>query len=147
MASQAAGQNTASNVLQKMDAAGPAQTISLRADSRHLDVGVQSSALGWIEVRATSGASGSVDATIHVQNDAAARDIASHAGNIVAFAREHSVGVGQLSVGVGGGEGGGKEHGHSQQAAVEQERDEPGSAALASPMDGPSGQSLISIRA
>lgn len=147
MATQAGAQNTASNVLQKMDAAVPAQTISLRADSRHLDVGVQSSALGWIEVRATSGASGSVDATIHVQNDALARDVASHSGNIVAFAREHSVGVGQLSVGVGSGGGGRQDHREGQQAAGEQKRVESGSVALASPMDGPPGLSLISVRA
>jgi hypothetical protein len=147
MESKVAGQNTASNVLQKMDTPGPAQMVSLRSDSRHLDVGVQSSALGWIEVRATSGPSGSVDATIHVQSDAVAKDVASHAGNIVAFAREYSVGVGQLSVGVGGGEGEKHEHGRSQQAAGEQERDEPGTAALASPIDGAPSLSLISIRA
>jgi hypothetical protein len=147
MTSQATGQITAFNVLQKMDAASPAQTTLLRADSRHLDVGVQSSALGWIEVRATSGASGSVDATIHVQNDALAKDIASQSGNIVAFAREHSVGVGQLSVGIGGGESGRQEHGHSQQAAGKQEGDESGTAALASAIDESPSISLISIRA
>jgi hypothetical protein len=144
---QTTAQNTASTVLQKMDTAVPVQTISLRADQRHLDVGVQSSALGWIEVRATSGASGSVDATIHVQNDAVARDIASHSGNIVAFARDHSIGVGQLSVGVGGGEGGSQEHGHSQQAAGKHPIEERGSAAPVSPIDESPSISLISIRA
>jgi hypothetical protein len=147
MQTQTTAQSTASTVLQKMDTAVPLQTISLRADQRHLDVGVQSSALGWIEVRATSGASGSVDATIHVQNDALARDIASHSGNIVAFAREHSVGVGQLSVGVGGGEGGSQEHGHRQQAAGKHPTQERGIAAPASPMDESPSISLISIRA
>lgn len=148
MQTQTTAQNTASTVLQKMDAAVPVQTTPIRAEQRHLDVGVQSSALGWIEVRATSGgASGSVDATIHVQNDALARDIASHSGNIVAFAREHSVGVGQLSVGVGGGEGGSQEHGHRQQAAGKHPTEERGSAAPASPMDESSSISLISIRA
>lgn len=147
VASHAVTQNTASSVLQKMDTPVPAQPISLRADSRHLDVGVQSSALGWIEVRATSGASGNVDATIHVQSDALAKDLSGQSGNIVAFAREHSVGVGQLSVGVGSGESGRQEHSQGQRTAGEQERDEPGTEVLGSPGDRPPGLSLISIRA
>lgn len=147
VAGHAATQDTALSVLQKLDTPVPAQPISLRVDSRHLDVGVQSSALGWIEVRATSGASGSVDATIHVQSDALAKDLSGQSGTIVAFAREHSVGVGQLSVGVGSGESGRQEHPQSQLKAGEQERDEPGSEVLGSPGDRPPGLSLISIRA
>jgi hypothetical protein len=97
-------QATAAQVLQRMDMAAPSGAVQLRADARRLDVGVSSGALGWLEVRATTAASGRVDATLHVQNDSSAYALASQSREITAYAREHSVPLGELSVGVGTGD-------------------------------------------
>jgi hypothetical protein len=97
-------QATAAQVLQRMDMAAPSGAVQLRADTRRLDVGVSSGALGWVEVRATTAASGRVDATLHVQNDSSAYALASQSREITNYAREHSVPLGELSVGVGTGD-------------------------------------------
>jgi hypothetical protein len=97
-------QATAAQVLQRMDMAAPSGAVQLRADARRLDVGVSSGALGWVEVRATTAASGRVDATLHVQNDSSAYALASQSREITNYAREHSVPLGELSVGVGTGD-------------------------------------------
>ncbi|HEY3989099.1 MAG TPA: hypothetical protein VGM02_07365 [Acidobacteriaceae bacterium] len=97
-------ESSATQVLQRMDMAVPSGVVQLRADARRLDVGVSSSALGWVEVRATSGPSGRVDATLQVSNDVSAHVLASQSREISDYAREHSVQLGQLSVGVGSGD-------------------------------------------
>ena len=97
-------QATAAQVLQRMDMAAPSGAVQLRADARRLDVGVSSGALGWVEVRATTAASGRVDAMLHVQNDSSAYALASQSREITNYAREHSVPLGELSVGVGTGD-------------------------------------------
>jgi hypothetical protein len=99
--SQASG----AQVLQRMDMAVPSGAIQLRAETRRLEVGVSSGALGWVEVRATSAASGRVDATLQVQNDSSAHVLASQSREIADYAREHSVFLGELSVDVGTGDG------------------------------------------
>jgi hypothetical protein len=97
-------ETSATQVLQKMDFAGPSGPVQLRMDARRLDVGVSSGALGWVEVRATTGASGRVDATVHVQNDASAQVLSNQSREISDYAREHSVQLGEVSVGVGTGD-------------------------------------------
>jgi hypothetical protein len=97
-------ETSATQVLQKMDFAGASGPVQLRMDARRLDVGVSSSALGWVEVRATAGASGRVDATLHVQNEASAQVLADQSREISDYAREHSVQLGDVSVGVGTGD-------------------------------------------
>jgi hypothetical protein len=87
-----------------MDLAGSSGAVQLRMDARRLDVGVSSGSLGWVEVRATTSASGRVDATLHVQNDASAQVLTSQSREISDYAREHSVQLGQVSVGVGTGD-------------------------------------------
>ena len=94
---------SAAQVLQRMDMA-PSGAIQLRADARRLDVGVSSAALGWVEVNATTGTSGRVDATVHLQNDASAQALTIQSKEISDYAREHSVQLGQVSVGVGTGD-------------------------------------------
>jgi hypothetical protein len=98
-------QATAAQVLQRMDAAGPSGAVQLRADARRLDVGVASGALGWVEVRATTTASGRIDATLQVQSDSSAHALMSQSTEIADYARDHSVSLGELSVGVGTGDG------------------------------------------
>ena len=58
----------------------PSGAIQMRAETRRLEVGVSSGELGWVEVRATSAASGRVDATLQVQNDSSAHVLASQSG-------------------------------------------------------------------
>jgi hypothetical protein len=94
----------AAQVLQKMDLGAPSGAVQLRSDARRLDVGVSSGSLGWVEVRATTSASGRVDATLHVQNDTSAQVLTSQSREISDYAREHSVQLGQVSVGVGTGD-------------------------------------------
>ncbi len=98
-------QVSGAQVLQRMDMAAPFGAIQLRAETRRLEVGVSSGALGWVEVRATSAASGRVDATLQVQNDSSAHVLASQSREIADYARDHSVFLGELSVGVGTGDG------------------------------------------
>jgi hypothetical protein len=98
-----AQENTA-QVLQRMDTAAPSGAVQLRADARHLDVGVSSSVLGWVEVRATASSSGRVDAALHVQTNSSAHILTAQSKEIATYVREHSVGLGQLSVGVGTGD-------------------------------------------
>jgi hypothetical protein len=97
----------AAQVLQRMDMAIPTGAVQLRAEARRLDVGLSSGVLGWVEVRATAAASGRVDATLQVQNDSSAHMLASQSRDIADYAREHSVVLGELSVGVGTGDGAG----------------------------------------
>jgi hypothetical protein len=96
-------ENTA-QVLQRMDTAASSGAVQLRADARHLDVGVSSGVLGWVEVRATSSSSGRVDAALHVQTNSSAHMLTAQSKEIATYAREHSVELGQLSVGVGTGD-------------------------------------------
>jgi hypothetical protein len=103
-------ENTA-QVLQRMDAAAPSGAVQLRADARHLDVGVSSSVLGWVEVRATASSSGRVDAALHVQTNSSAHMLTAQSKEIATYARDHSVELGQLSVGVGTGD---SARGHSR---------------------------------
>jgi hypothetical protein len=93
-------------VLQRMDVATSSGAVQLRADARRLEVGVSSGSLGWVEVRATTGPSGRVDATLQAQNDASAHVLAGQSSEISSYAREHSVQLGQVSVGVGMGDRG-----------------------------------------
>jgi hypothetical protein len=96
-------QASAAQVLQRLDMAATPGAVQLRADARRLDVGVASGTLGWVEVRATTSASGRVDATLQVQNDSSAHVLASQSRAITDYAREHSAPLGELSVGVGTG--------------------------------------------
>ena len=98
-------QEIASQVLQRLDAAVPAAPTRFHADARRLEVGVAAGSLGWLEVHATTGSSGRVDAMLHVQNDASAHVLAEHSAKIASFAHEHSVHLGQVSVGAGTGNG------------------------------------------
>jgi hypothetical protein len=91
-------------VLQKMDGATSSGVVQLRADARRLEVGVSSSSLGWVEVKATTGPAGRVDATLQAQNDTSAHVLAGQSSEIFSYAREHSVQLGQVSVGVGTGD-------------------------------------------
>jgi hypothetical protein len=109
-ATHRAQENTA-QVLQRMDTAAPSGAVQLRADARHLDVGVSSSVLGWVEVRATASSSGRVDAALHVQTNSSAHMLTAQSKEIATYAREHSVELGQLSVGVGTGD---SARGHSR---------------------------------
>jgi hypothetical protein len=94
---------SAAQMLQRMDMAASPGVVQLRADARRLDVGVSSATLGWVEVRATSGPSGRIDATLQTQNDTSAHVLAGQSSEISSYAREHSVQLGQVSVGVGTG--------------------------------------------
>jgi hypothetical protein len=94
----------ASQVLERMDLGSSSGAVPLRVDARRLDVGISSGTLGWVEVKATTSASGRVDATLHVQSDASAQVLTSHSRDISDYAREHSVPLGQVSVGVGTGD-------------------------------------------
>jgi len=96
-------QASAAQVLQRLDMAATPGAVQLRVDARRLDVGVASGTLGWVEVRATTTASGRVDATLQVQNDSSAHVLASQSRAITDYAREHSAPLGELSVGVGTG--------------------------------------------
>ena len=107
-------QANAAQVLQRMDTAAPSGALQLRADARHLDVGVSSGVLGWVEVRATASSSGRVDAVLHVQNGSSAHMLTAQTKEIATYAREHSVELGQLSVGVGTGDGA-RDHSRSMQ--------------------------------
>jgi hypothetical protein len=91
-------------VLQRMDGATSSGVVQLRADPRRLEVGVSSGSLGWVEVKATTGPAGRVDATLQAQNDASAHVLAGQSSEISSYAREHSVQLGQVSVGVGTGD-------------------------------------------
>ncbi len=104
-------QASAAQVLQRMDTAAPPGALQLRADARHLDVGVSSGVLGWVEVRATAGSSGRVDAVLHLQNGSSAHMLTAQSKEIATYAREHSIELGQLSVDVGTGDGA---RGHSR---------------------------------
>jgi hypothetical protein len=95
---------SAAQVLQRMDLGSSSGAVPLRADARRLDVGISSGTLGWVEVKATTSPSGRVDATLHVQNDASAQVLTSQSREISDYAREHSVQLGQVSVGVGTGD-------------------------------------------
>jgi hypothetical protein len=94
---------SAAQMLQRMDMAASPGMVQLRADARRLDIGFSSGTLGWVEVRATTGPSGRVDATLQAQNDASAHVLAGQSSEISSYAREHSVQLGQVSVGVGTG--------------------------------------------
>lgn len=94
----------AAQVLQRMDTAAPPGAVQLRVDARHLDIGVSSGVLGWVEVRATASSSGRVDAALHVQTNSSAHMLTAQSKEIATYAREHSVELGQLSVGVGTGD-------------------------------------------
>jgi hypothetical protein len=120
-------QATAAQVLQRMDMAAASGAVQLRADARRLDVGVSSDALGWVEVRAITAASGRVDATLQVQNDSSAHVLANQSREISDYAREHSVPLGELSVGVGTGDATGGEsrsaHGDGRNGSGTQARE------------------------
>jgi hypothetical protein len=96
-------QEIASQVLERMDSAAPADSTQLHVDKRRLEVGVAAGALGWVEVRATTGISGRVDATLHVQSDTSAHILAAQSSQIASFASQHSIQLGELSVNVGAG--------------------------------------------
>lgn len=96
-------QEIASQVLEHMDSAPPADSTQLHVDKRRLEVGVAAGALGWVEVRATTGISGRVDATLHVQSDTSAHILAAQSSQIASFASQHSIQLGELSVNVGAG--------------------------------------------
>jgi hypothetical protein len=104
-------ETSVAQVLQRMDGATSSGVVQLRADARRLEVGVSSGSLGWVEVKATTGPAGRVDATLQAQNDASAHVLASQSSEISSYAREHSVQLGQVSVGVGTGD---SAHGESR---------------------------------
>jgi len=145
-------ETSVAQVLQRMDGATPSGVVQLRADARRLEVGVTSGSLGWVEVKATTGAAGRVDATLQAQNDASAHVLVSQSSEISSYAREHSVQLGQVSVGVGTG---GSAQGESRSAdngarnrnatPVKEAVGPPANAEQAYYAEGP--VSLISIRA
>jgi soluble cytochrome b562 len=96
---------TAAQVLQRMDAASPSSAVQLRADARHLDVGITSGSLGWVEVRASVNSSGKVDAALHLETNASAHVVAAQSKEIGDYVRQHSAQLDQISVGVGTGDG------------------------------------------
>jgi hypothetical protein len=141
----------AAQVLQRMDLASSSGAVQLRADARRLDVGVSSGSLGWVEVRATTSASGRVDATLHVQSDASAQVLSSQSREISDYAREHSVQLGQVSVGVGTG---GSAHGQSDSTDARNGNEPRSRGAAVRPLvdteqtyHGADAVSLISVRA
>ena len=97
-------ETSVAQVLQRMDGATSSGVVQLRADARRLEVGVSSGSLGWVEVKATTGPAGRVDATLQAQNDVSAHLLAGQSSEISSYAREHSVQLGQISVGVGTGD-------------------------------------------
>jgi hypothetical protein len=144
-------QANVAQVLQRMDTAAPSGAVQLRADARHLDVGVSSGVLGWVEVRATSSSSGSVDAELHVQTNSSAHMLTAQSKEIATYAREHSVELGQLSVGVGTGDSA-RGHPRSMQDAPRGEDTVPVKRALKAAVSNEPQQpaeklSFISIRA
>jgi hypothetical protein len=144
-------QANAAQVLQRMDTAAPSGAVQLRADARHLDVGVSSGVLGWVEVRATAGSSGRVDAALHVQTNSSAHMLTAQSKEIATYAREHSVELGQLSVGVGTGDSA-RGHSRSMQDAPGSEDTAPVKRALKTAVSNEPQQpaekvSFISIRA
>jgi hypothetical protein len=104
-----------------MDTAAPSGAVQLRADARHLDVGVSSGVLGWVEVRATASSSGRVDAALHVQTNSSAHLLTAQSKEMASYAREHSVDLGQISVGVGTGDSA-RGHSRSMQAPHSEDR-------------------------
>jgi hypothetical protein len=108
---------SAAQVLQRMDTASPAAAVQLRVDARHLDVGVASGSLGWVEVRASVNPSGKVDAALHLETNASAHVVAAQSKEIADYARDHSVQLGQISVGVGTGDGSRGSSGSMQEPA------------------------------
>ncbi|MFL6428556.1 MAG: hypothetical protein ACJ71S_09965 [Acidobacteriaceae bacterium] len=104
-------ETSAEQMLQKMDIAVSTGVVQLRADPRRLDVGISSSTLGWVEVRATASPSGRIDTLLQTQSDVSAHVLASQSSEISSYAREHSVQLGQVSVGVGTGD---STHGESR---------------------------------
>ncbi len=144
-------QANAAQVLQRMDTAAPSGTVQLRADARHLDVGVSSSVLGWIEVRATASSSGRVDAALHVQTNSSAHMLATQSKEIATYAREHSVELGQLSVGVGTGDSARGDSRSSTHDGVDKDDTAPARRAMTLASDEPQQPaekvSFISVRA
>jgi hypothetical protein len=144
-------QANVAQVLQRMDTAAPSGAVQLRADARHLDVGVSSGVLGWVEVRATASSSGRVDAALHVQTNSSAHMLTAQSKEIATYAREHSVELGQLSVGVGTGDSA-RGHPRSMQDAPRGEDTVPVKRALKTAVSNEPQQpaeklSFISIRA
>jgi hypothetical protein len=144
-------QANAAQVLQRMDTAAPSGAVQLRADARHLDVGVSSSALGWVEVRATASTSGRVNAALHVQTSSSAHLLTAQSKEIATYAREHSVDLGQISVGVGTGDSA-RGNSRSMQDAPQSEDTAAVKKALKTPVNNEPHQpvekvSFISIRA
>ncbi len=143
-------QANVAQVLQRMDNAAPPDAVQLRTDARHLDVGVSSGVLGWVEVRATASSSGRVDAALHVQTNSSAHMLTAQSKEIATFAREHSVELGQLSVGVGTGDSA-RGHPRSMQDAPRGEDTVPVKKTLKTAVSEPQQRaeklSFISIRA
>jgi hypothetical protein len=142
---------SAAQVLQRMDTASPSSAMQLRADARHLDVGVTSGSLGWVEVRASVNPSGKVDAALHLEMNASAHVVAAQSKEIADYAREHSVQLGQISVGVGTGDGSRGSSGSMQEPA-RNHHTAPVRRAVKDPIDNEARSSadplsLISIRA
>jgi hypothetical protein len=139
-------------MLQKMDMAASPGVIQLRADARRLDVGISSATLGWVEVRATTSPSGQIDATLQTQTVASAHVLASQSSEISNYAREHSVQLGQVSVGVGTGDSAQSESSSTHNGSRDEDAP-PAGGAVRSPANteqayhATDAVSLISIRA
>lgn len=98
-------QVSATQLLDRMDTASGDATVQMRGDARHLEVGVASGSMGWVEVHATAGPAGKVDAALHLEGHVQAQSLSGQAGAIVEYARQHEVQLGQISVGLGTGDG------------------------------------------
>lgn len=141
----------AAQVLQRMDEASPADAMQLRADARHLDVGVTAGSLGWVEVRASVNPNGKVDAALHLETNASAHLVAVQSKEIADYARTHSIQLGQVSVGVGTGDGSRGSSGSTYESA-RNDHTVPVRRALKDPVNSETRESgekvsLISIRA
>ena len=143
-------ERSAAHTFQQMDAAAPWSITPLRAESRRLEVGVASAALGWVEVRATTDASGHVSASLHAQSDVTTQSLAGQLKEITNYVQGQSVAMSQVSVGVGAGSSSHREaHSEQPQPADVHATPVATSTAMAGDMtyDAPESLSLISVRA
>jgi hypothetical protein len=136
----------------QLDSLSIDRSLHVASRSNLIEVGVDSTAYGWLEVKA-SVSSGSVSASIHAMDSAAAPAITAHLQGLSSYLSEHAIPVRELTVssgpaGQGGGDGGG-----GSGASQDQDR-EAGSkspraptSAVASSVSDDQDSSMISVHA
>jgi hypothetical protein len=95
----------------RLDSLSTDRSLHVVSRSNLIEVGVDSAAYGWLEVKATV-SSGSVSASIHAMDSAAAPAITAHLQGLSSYLSEHAIPVRDLTVSSGiagqaGGNGGG----------------------------------------